>query len=117
MAFGDGDFRSAASRAYYAAYQGAAGVCVAHGDETQFPHNWRNPAHDQLPELIRKNGNLTLLARSQVFKALPSLRSAREDADYRPWIAIERADALKSLTQSINVLKLLEVWQDGAVNG
>ena len=113
LAFADGDWRSAASRAYYAAYQAATGVCVAHGDAVKFPPQWNNPSHDQLPDLIRNNGDLPVFERRRISQSLVSLRSSREDSDYRLGVTVEKPDALKCLQQTANILRLLGVLTDG----
>ena len=78
-----GDHRSCVSRAYYAAYQAATSVCITHGDDLSFPPGWSNPSHEQLPDLIRNNGDLTINTRRTVRMILRQVRSLREDADYR----------------------------------
>jgi uncharacterized protein (UPF0332 family) len=109
--YGD-DFRSAASRAYYAAYQAATAACFLHGDETLFPHGWNNPSHDQLPGLVRNNGDLEVETRRKIARQLRELRTFREDADYRPGRAIVRAQALHCAQEAESVLKALGVTEN-----
>ena len=108
LAYNAGDWRSAVSRAYYAAYQAATGVCIAHEDETQFPPGWNNPAHDQLPELLRNNGDLSLPVRRQVTQRLVALRVSRESADYRPGRTVDKSIALECVQQAVLILTLLK---------
>ena len=107
LAYNADDWRSAVSRAYYAAYQAATASCVAHRDEINFPSGWNNPAHDQLPELIQNNGDLSLFARRQVTQLLVALRVTRESADYRPGRTVDKPIALESLQRAILILSLL----------
>jgi uncharacterized protein (UPF0332 family) len=78
-----GEFRPSVTRAYYAAYDLATGLCWQHGDNTQFANGWNNPSHEQLPDLITRNGNLEMSVRRLIAKLLRVLRAAREDAEYR----------------------------------
>ena len=107
LAYTAGHWRSAVSRAYYAAYQAATAVCVAHGDEEQFPQGWNNPTHEQLPELIQNNGDISFTARRQITQRLVALRISRESADYRPGRTVDGVIALESLQRMISLLKIL----------
>jgi uncharacterized protein (UPF0332 family) len=100
------DHRGSVNRSYYAAYQAATSLSVARGDD--FAQGRNNPSHDQLPELIRNNGDLPVVTRRRVSRLLGGLRHAREDADYRPGVTVDRTTALDSLHQSAAVLNLLE---------
>lgn len=80
--FDAGDWYGCANRLYYAAFQAVTGVCVERGDA--FANSWGNPSHEQVPELVRKMGHLSLSTRRQIVSDLKYLRNAREDADYRP---------------------------------
>ena len=104
----DAEARGVANRAYYAVYQAATALCYEHGDESQFPHGWNNPSHDQLPDLIRKNGNLSLWTRRRISQLLNTMRSVREDADYRPGRTVNIEIALEQLQNAATVLRLLE---------
>ncbi len=104
--FDDGDFRGCANRAYYAAYHAATAACVEHGDT--FGREWNNPPHEQLPELIQNNGDLPIATRRRVNQLLRPLRNARENADYRPGITVEREDALAALRSATTLLRLLK---------
>ena len=103
------DYRSCVSRAYYAAYQAATSVCVLHGDAANFPHGWHNPAHDQLPGLIDKNGDLTLSVRQAAIKYLDNLRALRETADYRMGFTIDGVSALTAVKAADKLFNLLEI--------
>jgi uncharacterized protein (UPF0332 family) len=108
----EGDSRGAANRAYYSVYQLSTSFCMLHGDETQFPHGWNNPSHDQLPDLIQNNGDLSILSRRKLSTLLGSLRALREDADYRPGRTVDGESALKSLQQAAQVFHLAGVTQN-----
>ena len=106
--YASGDFRGTVNRAYYCAYRMCASVAVAHRDETQFPSSWNNPSHDQLPELIRNNGDLSVAVREQVIRGLRILRKEREVADYKPWRSVEKNTALIALSLASGVATLLK---------
>jgi uncharacterized protein (UPF0332 family) len=107
LVFHEEDFPSAASRAYYAAYQAATTVCLLHRDSDKFPHGWNNPSHDQLPDLIRNNGDLEVSTRRKIAQFLNQLRETRETADYRPGKTIEKNDAFTCLQKADQVLHIL----------
>ena len=101
-----GDFRGSVNRAYYAAYHAGTAVTVSHGND--FARGWGNPTHDQLPDLIRNNGDLPVAVRKQVSQLLRSLRVQRENADYRPGLTVDRQEAQNCLHRAEAVLDLLE---------
>jgi uncharacterized protein (UPF0332 family) len=103
------DYRSAVNRAYYAAYQAATAACFLHGDSSLFPNGWKNPSHDQLPALIRNNGDLEYEIRQKLARQLRELRTFREDADYRPGRSLLREQALRCTQEAESVLKALGV--------
>lgn len=104
----DGHLRSSVSRAYYAAY------CAATSDLAEravtFTHGWHNPGHEQLPGLILNNSGLPRANRWRVNRALRLLRQAREDADYRPDVSVDRPLALACVHHATTVLDLLEIY-------
>ena len=102
------DHRSCVSRAYYAAYQATTAVCIAHGDAVNFPPGWNNPSHEQLPDLIVNNGNLSVTTRRWVRKALRELRVYRETADYRMGITVDRGAAISAILIATSILERLE---------
>jgi uncharacterized protein (UPF0332 family) len=104
-----GDYFGCANRAYYAAYQAATSVCVAHGDEANFPTDWNNPTHEQLPGLISNNGTLSSTTRREVRTHLRFLRQIREDADYRPGKTVNREISERCVRFAATVLNLLDV--------
>jgi hypothetical protein len=77
-----------------------------------FAHGWNNPAHEQVPDLILHNTTLPMNTRRRLRKLLRVLREAREDADYRPGITIDRTLALNCLRDAIAVLHHLEIEHD-----
>ena len=108
------DFRSSVNRAYYAAYQAATAACFLHGDTALFPHGWNNPSHDQLPSLIRNNGDLARETRRKVARLLRQLRTFRENADYRPGISVLRSQALLCAQEATFILEALGVTDNGS---
>ena len=102
------DARSCVSRAYYAVFQLATSVCIAHGDATQFPPGWNNPSHEQLPDLIFKNGNYSLSNRRTVRRLLRELRTLREDADYRIGQTVNAQSVRTALQMARAVFERLE---------
>ena len=106
------DFRSCASRSYYAAYQAATSVCIAHGDEGQFPRDWNNPTHEQLPDLLANNGNFSLNERRRIVRLLRNLRLSREDADYRPGKTVSEHTARNAVQIADTLFGLLEISDD-----
>jgi uncharacterized protein (UPF0332 family) len=106
------DRRSCVSRAYYAAYQAATAVCIAHGDSAAFPAGWNNPSHEQLPDLISSNGKFLLTTRRAVRKILRELRILREDADYRMGRTVDSHTVRTSLLMASTLFERLEI-EDG----
>lgn len=102
------DPRGCANRAYYAAYQQATAVCLRHGDEEQFPHQWHNPSHEQVPDLLGNNGNLPIEARRRIGPLLQRLRSLRETADYRPGHSCRTEESLAALHCMESLFRLLK---------
>jgi uncharacterized protein (UPF0332 family) len=103
----EGRLRNSVSRAYYAAYAAVAGELAARG--MSFAHGWNNPGHEQLPSLISHTMALPQDVRRRLSKLIRVLRHAREDADYRPGIAIDRTLALNCLRDAIAILRDLGV--------
>ena len=103
------DARSCVSRIYYAAYQAAASVSITHGDAARFPNGWNNPSHEQLPDLVQNNGNLSLPARRTAARILRLLRNFREDADYRPGRTVDTATVRTALLAAATLFEVLEM--------
>jgi uncharacterized protein (UPF0332 family) len=106
------DSRSCVSRIYYAAYQAAASVCIAHGDEARFPAGWNNPSHEQLPDLVQNNGDLALPVRRTAARILRLLRNFREDADYRPGRTVDAVTVQTALLAVATLFEVLEINDD-----
>jgi uncharacterized protein (UPF0332 family) len=100
-------WRSSVSRSYYAAYCALSGELARRG--ASFPHGWNNPAHEQLPALIRNNLALLIATRRLLNRAVRRLRVARENADYRPAATVDRAVALACIRDAAMVLATLEI--------
>lgn len=103
------DNRSCISRIYYAAYQAAASVCIAHGDAVRFPNGWNNPSHEQLPDLVQNNGDFSPSARRMAARILRLLRNFREDADYRPGRTVDAATVRTALLAVATLFAVLEI--------
>ncbi|MDQ2687135.1 MAG: HEPN domain-containing protein [Armatimonadota bacterium] len=101
----EGHLRSSISRSYYAAYCAVSGQLVKRG--VRFAHGWNNPAHEQLPALIRNGLSLPPNARRQLAQAIRRLRLARENADYRPAAFVDRSVAFASLHDAVLVTQAL----------
>ena len=80
---------SCISRAYYAAYSAATSE-LRKAKGVRFRYGWSNPSHEQLPRLIRGKLSLPESSRRELLRAIRRLRMAREDADYRPAVSIDR---------------------------
>ena len=102
---GQGLWRGSINRAYYAAYCAVTGELVKRW--VRFARGWKNPAHEQLPDLIEHRLALSHAARRRLKRIVRVLRKAREDADYRPGIVIDRALALDRLRDAITVMNEL----------
>jgi uncharacterized protein (UPF0332 family) len=105
-----GHLRSSVSRAYYAAYCAIAGACVARG--VTFPYGWRNPSHEQLPDLVMHNLALPRETRWRLARNIRVLRDARESADYRPGVSISRAILIECLRLASWVMVALGIGDD-----
>jgi hypothetical protein len=109
LLFDTDEYSGCTNRAYYAAYQAGTSVCIAHGDEGNFPPRWNNPSHEQLPDFIRNNGDIPTETRQRVRSILRALRTLREIADYRPGHTLLRSDAVMALRYAAIVLEALEI--------
>jgi hypothetical protein len=95
--------RSSISRAYYAAYSVIAGKLTEKG--VSFPRGWNNPAHEQLPALLRNTLALPNSTRYSRLKVIRFLRDARGIADYKPGYTPEFAieQVLRRIEGSVSV--------------
>jgi uncharacterized protein (UPF0332 family) len=103
----DGHFRSSVSRSYYAAYCAVTGELCRRND--RFARGRNNPAHEQLTALIRNGLPWQAGPRRRLTRAVRRLRFARETADYRPGVSVDRALALACVFDALAVLELLEI--------
>ena len=103
-------WRSSVNRSYYAAYCAVTSKLVAR--RVSFAHGWNNPAHEQLPNLILHNLTLPMNTRRRLKQLILFLREARENADYRPGITVDRATARDCIRDAETVLKYLEVQDE-----
>src|SRR5437879_2543447 len=103
MLAGEGYWRSSVSRSYYAAYCAVTSALVARS--VLFGRGWHNPPHEHLPHLLMQHLTLPQDGRRRLSRRLRILRHAREDADYRPGITVNRALALHCLRDAIGILQ------------
>lgn len=99
--------RAAVSRAYYAAYAAICSHVCTPG--ATFRHGWRNPAHDEVRTLIAGIAKMDRSTKQSLCRRLSFLRGAREDADYRPGVIVDRASALIAIKEAGAVLRDLGV--------
>lgn len=93
-----GRYRSAVSRAYYSAYAMVTHRLVSSGAVPK--RDTQNPSHRALPMMVE--GNLAGLSdwhRRDLKSATRRLYEARLDADYRPGVVVDRAVAVRSLSE------------------
>ncbi len=104
---GAGLFRDSISRSYYSAYCAATSRLA--NQSVYFARGRNNPSHEQLPDLIQNAGTLPLAVRRHINRSLRRLRRAREDADYRPGVTVDRTLALLCIHDATDILRLLEI--------
>lgn len=96
--------RSICNRSYYSAYS----LVTAHlPDGIQFGRGWRNPEHAKLPGYVNQIGGLTENGKRRVKTAIRRLRQRREDADYRPGIRVNQADAREAIRDVEEIRRIL----------
>ena len=103
----EGQWRSSVNRSYYTAYCAVTSELVARG--VGFARGWNNPPHEQLLSLVTHNLALPQDVRRRFRKIIRILRHAREDADYRPGVSIDRTIALDCIRDAIVVLRGLGI--------
>jgi uncharacterized protein (UPF0332 family) len=108
--FNEGHLRSSISRSYYAAYSAISEKLVGRG--VSFAHGWNNLSHDQLLMLVRNGLRLSTQNRRQVERSIRRLRVARENADYRPGITVDRPLALACIFDALGIARILESTND-----
>ncbi len=102
-----GFYRDSISRSYYAAYCAATSVVMEQA--ASFAHGFRNPSHEQLPDLILNVRRVPPASRRRVRRLLRDLRHSREDADYRPYASVPRDVVPSCIHNAIAVQTLLGV--------
>ena len=103
MPAGEGYWRSSISRSSYAAYCAVTSGLVV--QRVRFGRGWRNPPHEHLLNLITHHLTLPQDVRRRLRRRMRILRHAREDADYRPSITVNRAMAPDCMRDAIVVLQ------------
>jgi uncharacterized protein (UPF0332 family) len=104
--FDDEIYRSSISRSYYAVYCRLTSVLVR--QRIDFARGWNNPAHEQLPRLVRGRLRVPEWDRRTISTALRRLRLSRENADYRPPAPVGRSEALECLHDAAMIVRRLE---------
>ena len=103
MLAGEGYWRSSVSRSSYAAYCAVTSDLVARG--VRFGRGWHNPPHEHLLHLMTHTLTLPQDVRRRLSRRLRTWRHAREDADDRPGMTVNRAMALHGLRDAMVVLQ------------
>jgi uncharacterized protein (UPF0332 family) len=100
-------WRSAVSRAYFAAYSAVSGCLIELG--VAMPAGREGPSHGGLPDLVANN--LTILRvhdRPRLVSRLRELYRLRVLADYRPSFGMSEIEALSALDLMGDVFHWLE---------
>lgn len=91
-------FRSCVSRSYYAAYSKVTHELVATARLTM-PENREGPSHARLRPLIETSmPNMIREKRVKLSELMGRLYTLRIDADYKPSIKVEDADAREAMS-------------------
>lgn len=102
-----GRFRSAVSRAYYAAYAIVTGKLVEAGAVPKTGES--NPSHKALPLMVEGNlPGLSAWERRDLKSTTRRLYSTRIDADYRSTTDVDRGTAVQSLSDLGRAVRLLK---------
>jgi uncharacterized protein (UPF0332 family) len=108
---GDGRYRSALSRAYYAAFAAITQRLVDSG--MNFPRDWEGPTHEQMTAgwIVANNlkSSVEVADRGRLIAILPSLYKLRLIADYRPSMLVSQDDVKLALGDMVRVFEILEV--------
>jgi uncharacterized protein (UPF0332 family) len=104
----NGHARSAASRAYFAAY---AAVTSKVADEMSFADGRSNPPHAVLSQVTQHNAtkNLNISERKEAARIVRMLQAARLTADYGPGYTVDEITSLQSVKEATRLLQMLEV--------
>jgi uncharacterized protein (UPF0332 family) len=99
----DARWRSAVSRAYYAAY---SAITSALEGNAAFPEGRFGPSHDKLPKLVMANAiGLRFFERAKVVKAARRLYRQRIAADYEPPARVELEEARIAVLDATFILR------------
>ncbi len=100
--------RSAASRAYFAAY---AAVTSNLTRRVTFGAGRENPPHAILPQIVQSNAasHLGVAQRRTAARLVRKLQASRVASDYDPTTTVDRTTSLQSLREAAHLLQLLEV--------
>ena len=97
-------WRSSASRSYYAAYSVIAGELEG---KASYPHGLQNPPHESVPKLVMNRlTSLRMRERRRVSSTMVRLFLYRVDADYRPRRTVDRATAASAAVLVTDLFKI-----------
>lgn len=102
-------YRSAVSRAYYAAYA-AATAELAGIKAVTFP-NANNPRHAALPRLLADHlppPRFDERLRRDLKREMENLRKAREHADYVPTVSVGKQEATRAVKSASRVFQAFD---------
>jgi uncharacterized protein (UPF0332 family) len=106
----DARWRSAVSRAYYAAYGEVTGKLE---DKVSFPAGLYGPSHDNLPKLILNSlSAISLAERRRIKLAAIRLYRQRIAADYRPGEYVGAEEAGIAVRDASFIFRTLEHAED-----
>lgn len=100
-------WRSCVSRAYFATYAAATALLIQKGF-TRFSRGWGNPAHGDLPGLIRGIQTIPPASRTDPRSFLSILVKYRIAADYRPGWSIYSKEALDAVRLAEKIIEIAE---------
>lgn len=102
----EGRFRSAVSRAYYAAYCALTGEIVK--AVSAFAGGWHNPPHADVPQYIQNNlAGFVGWERKRLARLIRTLRLFRENADYRPHQPVDQQTAKDCIRDAAAIQRML----------
>jgi hypothetical protein len=74
---------------------------------TRFGRGWNNPEHVKQPEYVNQIPELNPDLRRRARTAIRRLRQRREDADYRPGIAVALREAKEAMRDVEEIGRIL----------
>jgi uncharacterized protein (UPF0332 family) len=105
------NWRSAVSRAYFAAYARASAALVE--AKVTMPPTREGPSHRGLPSLINRTLGRLGGGRWRLIGLVHGLYNLRVAADYRPSVSVESGDARQALRMMADVFQLTKELLNG----